>query len=304
MSSQIPQPYDTTLKTWVEEQPQEILPELLPGAVYQQTLNVEIFRPPLRTDKVFSIKYLGQDHILHIEFESGADNNMDSRLLVYHAILYHKYQLPVISLIIYPFRVKMAESPLREISGKEALVTFHYRVLPLFTLDAERYIREHIAYMYPMLPTMKGANRELIKQAMDELAQLYRDDEVTLSQQFLWMELLLDRTDTVPIQEKDEIRRQLSMYDPLWEENSRVQKDRAESKAEGKLEGEIHGSQTIVLDLVKARFPTLAEEAQHHIVQIKTVETLRLLAKQLVMAPDEAMARWVLSTYAGKPGTS
>ena len=88
------------------------------------------------------------------------------------------------------------------------------------------------------------------------------------------------------------------MYDPLWEENSRVQKDRAESKAEGKLEGEIHGSQTIVLDLVKARFPTLAEEAQHHIVQIKTVETLRLLAKQLVTAPDEATARWVLSISA------
>ncbi|MBV8694521.1 MAG: hypothetical protein JO183_03425 [Ktedonobacteraceae bacterium] len=98
------------------------------------------------------------------------------------------------------------------------------------------------------------------------------------------------------------------MYDPLWEEHPKIQSIRAESEAEGKLEGYLEGQleayQTLVLDLVKARFPTLAEEAQHHIVQIKTVDLLRLLAKQLVMAPDEAMARWVLSTYAGKPGTS
>jgi hypothetical protein len=298
MSSQLPQPYDTTLKTWVEEQPQEILPELLPGAVYQQTLNVEIFRPPLRTDKVFSIKYLEQDHILHIEFESGADADMDSRLLVYHAILYHKYKLPVISLIIYPFRVKMAESPLREMSGRNPLVTFHFSVLPLFTLDAEQYVREHIAYMYPVLPTMKGANRELIEQALNELAKLYRDDEVTLSQQLIWMELLLERTDTIPTQEKDEIRSQLSMYDPLWEEHPKVQSIRAESEAKGKLKGRLDASQTFVLDLVETRFPTLAEEAQRHIIQIKTVEALRQLAKQLVTVPDEATARWVLSTYA------
>jgi hypothetical protein len=128
----------------------------------------------------------------------------------------------------------------------------------------------------------------------DELAQLHRDGEVTLSQQLIWMELLLERTDTIPTQEKDEIRRRLSMYDPLWEEHPKVQSIRAESK----LKGEIHASQTIVLDLVEIRFPTLAKEAQHHIVQIKAVEALRQLAKQLVKAPDEATARWVLSTYA------
>ncbi len=88
------------------------------------------------------------------------------------------------------------------------------------------------------------------------------------------------------------------MYDSLWEENPKVQSMRAESKAKGKLEGEIHGSQILVLDLVETRFPTLAEEAQHHIVQIKTVEALRQLAKLLVTAPDESTARWVLSTYA------
>jgi hypothetical protein len=33
VSNKIAQPYDTTLKTWVKENPAEILPVLLPGSI-------------------------------------------------------------------------------------------------------------------------------------------------------------------------------------------------------------------------------------------------------------------------------
>jgi len=72
------QPYDTSLKTWVKERPADILPVLLPGVAYQETLDIEIIRPTMRVDKVFKVKYLGEDHILHLEFESGANNDMPS----------------------------------------------------------------------------------------------------------------------------------------------------------------------------------------------------------------------------------
>jgi len=67
--------------------------------------------------------------------------------------------------------------------------------------------------MYPLLPTMQGANATLIKQALDELAALYREDELTLSQQLVWMQLLLARSDTISPEEKNKIQEQLSMYD-------------------------------------------------------------------------------------------
>src|SRR5579884_1079705 len=74
---------------------------------------------------------------------------------------------------------------------------FHFKTLPLFMQEAERYIQEHLTCMYPVLPAMQGANADLIAGAMAELASLYREDEVSLSQQLVWMELLLERTDTI-----------------------------------------------------------------------------------------------------------
>ena len=64
----------------------------------------------------------------------------------------------------------------------EELIVFRFRTLPLFKLEAEHYIQEHLTCMYPLLPAMQGANAEVIGQAMAELANLYREDEVSLSQ--------------------------------------------------------------------------------------------------------------------------
>jgi hypothetical protein len=111
-----------------------ILPLLLSNAIYKETLDVERIKPTMRVDRVYKIMYRGRDHILHLEFESGADNDMASRLLVYHAILYQDYHLPVISIIVYPFRVTMATPPFREMSGDEEILEFNFGVLPLFKL--------------------------------------------------------------------------------------------------------------------------------------------------------------------------
>src|SRR5437763_4772511 len=91
--------------------------------------------------------------------------------------------------------VEVAQSPLEVKCGGKDLITFHFLRFALFEEDAEYYVREHITAMYPVLPTMQGANHILLKQAMEELAQLYRESTVTLSQQFVWMQLMLERTD-------------------------------------------------------------------------------------------------------------
>lgn len=260
----------------------------------EEVLNVEIIRPTMRVDKVFKVNYRGEDHILHIEFESGADNEMPSRLLAYNTVLHYEYRLPVISMIVYPFNTKMAESPLQVKSGQEEIITFNFLILPLFTMDAEFYVREHLVCMYPLLPTMRGANNTIIGQAMDELAELYREDEVTLSQQFVWMNLLLERTETISPQEKYKIQERLNMYDPLWEEHPKVKKIQAESKAKA----EIQALQGAVVTIVKARFPALAELARQKVAQINNSGALNLLLEQISIAPDEKMVRFLLSPSA------
>lgn len=226
------QQYDTSLKGWVKNQPAQILPQLLPGAAYQEAIDIERIKPPMRVDRVFKILYRDMPHIFHVEFESGADTKMPSRLLVYNSLLYHEYELPVISMIVYPFRTTMAISPLAVLSREEEVHRFHFRTLPLFRLEAERYLQEHLTCMYPLLPAMHGANTAIIAQAMAELARLYREDETTLAQEFTRMQVLLERTTTISDEEKATMGEKLKMYDPLWEEHPRVKKIKAQAKAE------------------------------------------------------------------------
>src|SRR6266436_7861175 len=279
--SQKAQRFDTSFKAWIRAHPRDILPQLLPGVTYVDTLDVEIVRSTMRADKVFKVIYNGEEAILEIEFESGTDSDLPSRLLTYNAVLYQEHKLPVITIVVYPFRVTIAKSPLQVSLGDSSILTFHFQVLPLFQLGAEQFVRKHIVCMYPLLPTMQGVHHEMIKQVMDELTALYREDEVKLADQLVWMSLLLERTDTIPPREKSEIERHLHMYDQLWEESPRIRKERAASEAKG----ELRAAQRMFVNIVAARFPTLAELARQQAMQIDSPDALEILAQKVVTAP-------------------
>ena len=131
----------------------------------------------------------------------------------------------------------------------------------------------------------------MVKQVMEELAALYQADAVTLAEQFVWMSLLLERTDTILPQEKSEIERQLHMYDQLWEESPRIQQERARSRAEG----ELQAARTMFVNIVSARYPSLTELAKQQATQIDSPAALNILAQKVVTAPDEDAVRWLLS---------
>ncbi len=44
------QPYDSSLKSLLQEDPERLLPRLLPGAVYIEALDVEVLPPAMRSD--------------------------------------------------------------------------------------------------------------------------------------------------------------------------------------------------------------------------------------------------------------
>lgn len=325
------QQYDSSFKEFIHEQIAEILAPLLEGVVhskdivFEQELTVEVLRPTMRADKVFRARYLGQPHIFHLEYQSGSDAEIVYRVLVYNAGILWDYHLPVISVIIYLFRSTVPVPPLQVMSGEDSLINFKYYVLPLWELNAERYVREHIVSMYPLLPTMKGANAELLSQAIQELAAYYKHDESRLARRLVWLGILLRRADTVSPLDKAKVEERLTMFESLWDEDPKIQKyladkvneragqieqgmkqrleqgkavGRTEGKAEGKAEGEMLASQRLVVEYVQLRFPMIAELAQQKVTQIKQVEALDRLFRLTVNAPDEATARWVLDNYA------
>src|SRR5205823_12334366 len=105
------QQYDTTFKDWIRTVAREVLPVLLPGAVYEETLDVEAIKPTMRMDKVFKAVFperlTEKENIIDIEFQTSYDPDLAARLLVYNAILYYENRLPVISLVIYPFKTTL-----------------------------------------------------------------------------------------------------------------------------------------------------------------------------------------------------
>ena len=282
-SSNSGQPFDILFKEIVEQHVHDILPVFLPGAVYEETLDTERMRPPQRVDKVFRVRYRGELCILHIEFQANSGRKMKTRLLVYNTMLYQDYDLPVITMVIYLFRATMVKSPFVVKVGAQTIITFQFLVLPMFELDAEQYVRNHVISMYPLLPTMQGVNKALIQQVVSELVELYKEDKVTLAQQIMWLEILLERTDTIASLEKQKIGEELKMYDRLWEESSLVQRIRAESRAEGELEA----TKRTLINSIKARFPSLAELAQQQIEKITDINDLDILNMQISTASSE-----------------
>jgi predicted transposase YdaD len=296
------QPYDNLLKSLLEGQEKQLLPYLLPEVEYLETLNVEVLRNPLRVDRVYKVMYRGQVHILHVEFESRSDTTMASRLLDYHAYLYHKYGYPVISIIIYPFSTKMAESPLKETSGSREILVFHFLVLPLWEQKAELYIQQHAIVMYALLPAMQGANAQLLHQAIEQMIEYYQHDEVKLSRELRWLGIMLRRADIVALEEKREIEERLNMYDDLMEKDPKMRRIRAESEAKGEARGEARGEtkglQKALVSYVKVRFPSLTELARKQVRRLTTPEVLDRLLQGVYSAPDEATARQLLESIA------
>jgi hypothetical protein len=285
MSQDQQQPYDSALKSLMGDEVAEILPKLLPESEYIDEQNIEIDRTTLRADLVYNINYRDKPHILNMELQTDADSDMVVRMLKYHVGLYDKHRKPVISMVIYPFETSIPESPFREESGKEILLTFHFRVLPLWKLDAQQFIRDHVVCMYTLLPAMKGANALILKQAIEEMKQRYKEPQ--LGHHLVRFRTILRRSTTLSEQDKQAIEKELHMYDSLLEQDPFAE--------EMKVKGEVRGLQRVVVNIIRRRFPNLEELAQQRVLQIMNPDDLDQLVVQISDASNEAAVRRLLN---------
>jgi hypothetical protein len=290
------QPYDNSMKAILKEDAADIVPQLLPGAIFVDVLDIEVLRSALRVDRVYQIYYQDRPHILHLEFQASSDKEMAQRLLFYHVGLWRDYKQPVISMVIYLFNAQMPTSPLLELSGNKRIITFHYHVLALWTLDAREYVQQHRLSMYTLLPAMGHADAHVLLQALEELVEYYKDSEAKLARRLLWFGTFLKRADTVTLEDKQKVRLRLDVFDKLLEENDFVLKQRALGEEQGKIDGEVEASQQILLDILQTRYPALTEHIRTRVLQTRQVEKLREAIKLIVNTSDEQNAHLVLDS--------
>jgi hypothetical protein len=290
--------YDSSFKEWITNQARDILPILVEGVEYKKDLDVQTILPAMSADKVFKVKYYGEEWIFHLEFEVGVDPDLLSRLLVYNTVLYRKHGKPVLTMVVYPFHAKMPRSPLIIGKGKREVHRFHFKTLSLSTMDARECVRRHQTCLYPLLPAMHGLHPNLMSQVLSEMSELYRDGDSTFSEQFSWMKLFLERTNTLKPFEKGKIWERLIMFDRLWEESPMVQEMKKQSREEGKTEGiilgEVQGLQRSLVKYVQRRFPQLTELAQTKVKLVNDSEALEVLYEQVQDAVDAKAVQQLL----------
>jgi hypothetical protein len=291
---ELPQVFDSSLKNWITQQAAAILPLLLPGTVYERALDVDIILPTMRVDKVFRVSYDGQEHIVHLEFEAGYDKHLKSRLLIYNAILYRNHRLPVITIVVYPFTTTVAKSPLCIMSHDRPILTFVFQTIALFELNAEEVVAQQSTALYPLLPTMEKVSADLVEQAMRELVEIYHDDQGTLAERFIWTELFLERTTTITLEKKEQIKERLDMFGEVFKDSPMIRKLREEYLLEGRQEGRLEALQDMLVSTVQTRYPDLTELAQQRASQFDKTDELQGIILQVVKASSARAVRKLL----------
>ena len=293
--------YDRALKSLFGKEAAEILPNLLPEAEFINEQNIEIDRTTLKADLVYIILYREKLHVLNMELQTDTDNDMAIRMLKYHVGLYDKHRKPVISMIMYPFETSIPESPFREMSGDEALLTLHYKVLPLWKLDAHQFIRDHVVCMYTLLPAMKGANAPMLLRAIEEMKQRYTAPD--LGHHLVRFRAILRRSKALSEKDKQIVEVHMHSYDSLLDQDPYFQEQKALERAFGITLGRteaiteaIQAFQNAIVEIVKNRFPSLLDLAQRRVVQIQEINALQRLVVQLSTARNQATARRILQT--------
>jgi phage host-nuclease inhibitor protein Gam len=180
--------------------------------------------------------------------------------------------------IIYPFPTSVAVSPFVEKNESGEILIFHFQTLPLWELHVEAFVKNHAIWLYPLLPTMQGLTDELLLQVMQEMVEYYQERNEEASQQFLWMSILLRRSETIPLEEKLRMEKELEMYDPLFEQDPWVQNKMAEAEARGEAR----------VKELKAEIETLIQELQE---QLKVEIQARAEAEARTRAEAEARTR-------------
>ncbi len=160
------------------------------------------------------------------------------------------YQLPVICLVIYLFQCPVEESPYVIQCGDKTSLVLNYEVIRWWEVDGAAIVNKHAIHLYPLIPATKKPKVDLLKQALQEMFQVY--DRHELGYRFSWFYSILRRTGTMSEEDKQIIEEELKVqfnYQEMIQDDPVIQsllaerelRGEARGKAEGEAEGEARG---------------------------------------------------------------
>jgi predicted transposase YdaD len=316
------QPYDTSFKAFLDKVTLELLSFLLgEEIIFAQELKETLFKqesikPPLRVDCAYLVhtreRQADGPFVLHLEEETAPNEEVEGRLAEYAIMLYRKYRLPIVQLLLCPFETKnLPEPPFQIKRGQEVRTWHHYEVVALWQREARERLERKQVRLYALLPTMKGITAELLIGSLREQRAFYADNESQLCEHLLWFDALLGRTTLLTAEDKRRVQYvMLNEFRGLLDEGYFVQLRHEEGRQEGLAEGIakgreagleaglVEGLQEALLTATELRFPGLLDLAQEQVKRVSKPEALRFALKGVKVAPSEESARLLLELIA------
>lgn len=136
-------PYDDGLKYLVRANPRAFVLWLLASAQFVAQRPYELKNWKMEMDSLIEVIVNGMSMLLHIEFQTHHDDDMNERILRYNVLARSEYKLPVLSIVIY--LPKDDKAPLLPMiwtvpTGLEVL-HFHYESITLADLPSDALLK-------------------------------------------------------------------------------------------------------------------------------------------------------------------
>jgi hypothetical protein len=107
---------------------------------------------------------------------------------------------------VYPVALsplpQAAPAPIRDTSDEQPSLSFNFKVLGLWEIDAREMLNTHVSAIYFLLPAMKNVDATLLGLAIEELALRFQHDETELGRHLSGFHLMLQQSEIMPEEEK------------------------------------------------------------------------------------------------------
>lgn len=287
-------PWDNIMKRLVKTNPQDFVRWLEATAIFLRALDIELKSQHTFADALLEILLAGKQVLLHLEFQTDKDEEMEVRLLEYNVLASRQYEhRPVYSYAIYLRKTgKIAKSPyIRRFVDDREVHRFHFRVIKLWEMPAEQLLQMRWQGLLPLVTLTKGGKKpEVVKVMIDHLASAEEFDLLAIAQVVGGLAFKRES-------EQEWFRRRFSMYQDILKESwvyQEIGQEFFEKGREEERQREVQRQSQMLMSFVQTHFPEITALAKQQTEKIKDPEVLQSVILKLIATQRLDEARQIL----------
>jgi predicted transposase YdaD len=306
----VPKQWDILTKMLMQANPQDLVSWILPNAVYQGELNVELQKKhPIFADLLYTIKWRRKKVVLHVEIQRRRHAKMDRRVWEYNCLTSIHAGLPVYSVVISLLQDSPIVDPPYEMKLPTGFTVhrFFFENIKLWEVPPEVLKQQKLSGLLPLLPLTKdGKSPEAVDEMIGCLQQTGKADLLPLA--YALSALTFNKEEEQQWL-KERFESMTDILEESWAYQEMVQKGVAKGLEQGLKQGlerglerglkrglkkEKKGLEHIVVRFVELHFPDLVPLAKRQAAKTTTSEQLQDMLDKLFVVHTDHEARAVL----------